>query len=174
MLKNKGFTIPFVVIFVGIFLSIPLLFWFYSKDDSQVDVKGSSSSVVDPNSEGFLVDVTSEKATWDLYAYACESVEKCEEALTSGDRFLSMSGGPVNSKSIFVEKTDAWGTNEFVKVYVKSGWGSGVKSFKVNKLSNNSEVATTEITSDGAIYDVLVFPVSTLEDGVHELASFTE
>lgn len=170
MLKqSKGLSLILVLVIV-LFISVPALFWFLSSRSSKTDVRGVSS-IADIN--GVVVYVSSKSSTWELNGYACETKDDCLSSLTSGVKVNSISGGVSNKYEVILNNLSDWDNYSYLKLYVKSGWGSSLRVFNVS-VSGEISSASIESVSDGNYsYDVAIIPLEAIRSGSFSVVSFS-
>ena len=95
---NKGFSLPIVLI-VALFISLPVMFFFFSTRATAPNVKGAFTTA----NVGFDVQISSNKGTWDLFEFLCTTKEECTTSLTGGKRLETIGGGQVKTYDVVVE-----------------------------------------------------------------------
>jgi hypothetical protein len=174
ILSNKkrivqdGFTLPIVLIFVLAFLAAPLVFWYTnSRSVTQPSVQGAQST---NSKEGTHIQVTSQNGAWDLVEYLCKTKDECTESLTSGKKWEAISGGVTSGSSIKINYSELWKDYQYLKVFVKPGWGTATKSYAVKNEFGATDAQVHSFGNDQA----LILPVSVVESGNYTFLLFTD
>ena len=174
MFKSKGFAIPIVIIFIGIFLSIPVLFWFYSKDKNDNQIMGSSITGSLSNGAGLVLEVNSKSGTWDLFYYLCESESECVSSVTAGKKQSTFHGGAVSGHKVVIEKTDDWDSYEFAKFYLRPSWGSMSTGFNVSSVGGLEGSYAKTLSEDGSNVETVLIPLESVEEVLENSAVFSD
>ncbi|RJR27138.1 hypothetical protein C4561_03165 [candidate division WWE3 bacterium] len=170
--KKNGYISPVVLLFIFLFISVPLIYWFVSSDEgSPEDVKGSSD-VVTEETEGLLVNVTSE-STWDMYVYLCKNSDECDESLTAGKRVGVFSGGVVSKFTVAVPLDETWTEGNVVKFYIKPGWGSSGRVFSAESVGD-SGAEVKRIRNDGMELETIFITVGDEHIGGSWVGEFSD
>jgi hypothetical protein len=166
---SAGYTMPVVALFVLAFLVAPLGFWIAGSHDlAQRQVQGAVSVHLD---EGVYVKIISGKGSWDLFQYLCKTQDECTQSLSSGRKWESLSGGITEGSSKRLNYSDTLNGYQFIKVFVKSGWGSSDKNmFRVDVTSLSPEVEMVQI--DGA--DAVLIPVDVIKAAAFKQIIFSD
>ncbi len=167
---KKTSLLPLVII-VATFLIIPIAFWFYSSKDSEGNIQGAKTKSDTP---GIIVKIKSNNGTWDLNKYLCVNKEECLESLISGRSLETTSGGIVEGKYITIKYTSDWDSYEYLKVFVKPGWGSTIRKFNASLVSSVSGVYIESFTYGGLDYDVVLVPIKSIENTLLEVSEFSD
>jgi hypothetical protein len=167
---KKGSALPLILILIS-FVLIPLGFWFYSSQDTSSEVRGASSSKED---RGFYVAVMSKGGTWDLNVYLCKDRAACVASVDAGYKLDSTSGGQSIGYYVPVKYQPFWNDYNFVKVFVKSGWGSAAKSYFIVDIGEAVGSVDTKINSDGFSQDVLILPIESVINSFVKSAVFSD
>jgi hypothetical protein len=165
---KKGFTAWYVIMFLILFISLPLLLWHAIFKENAVTrpiVKGASS--VNSSRNGVEINVVSLMGSFDLYQFVCPSKEECEKELLGGKKYAVVSGGKSDEagKSIFVENSDLLDEFEYMKIFVRSGWGSASTPYSIKSIQSVEGAYITDISDSGSKYSAVVFPLKTLSEG---------
>lgn len=174
MFRNKGFAIPIVIIFIGIFLAIPIVYWFISEEKNDSQIMGSSVSGNLSDGSGLVIEVSSKNGTWDLFYYLCETENECVFDITAGKKQTTFHGGTVTNHKIVIEKGDEWQVYEFAKFFIKPSWGSGSSGFKV---TSSGEIigSYTKTLSDGEEnIEVVLVPLESVGETLGNSAVFSD
>lgn len=171
-----GFTIPFVTVFVLVLLISPILFFvFHNTFLTDPMVKGASiSAPINSQSTDSPINITvsSNSGTWDLFAYLCSEQESCAKPLDSGKRVVSVSGGITKGQQVAISYTEAWSNFKYVKIYVRPGWGSTLRTFVASVSGDDLVIQNAEY--EGNIYEVVLIPVSSFKDSVAAIVTFSD
>lgn len=166
---RKGFSALFVVIMV-FFIAAPFVFYFVVSRE-KTGVKGASSSA--PIKEGFSVTLNSAQGTWDLYEYGCSTLEECSGSLFSGKKLSIISGGKISNHTIGFSKSLLSEDSQFIKLFVKPGWGSMQRNFK---LSPDAEqfVKAVDFNYEGAVIKALIVTRGAFDSGYFSAGTFSD
>ena len=166
---NKRSVFSVIILFV-VFMTVPVAFCIISSDKkNSEEVKGARTG-----SSGAIIKISSKNGSWDMYKYLCKDSTECLESISSGKMVEKTSGGGVEDQFVSLGYTFDWSDYEFLKVYVDSGWGSIERSFSASKSSDFDNVVVQSIESGGKNYQVVLMPVSLLEQVNTEIASFSD
>ena len=165
---KKSFLIPLIIILV--FAGIPTVFWFLSsKEDIDENVQGVRSG-----STGVVLKIVSNGGAWDMFKYVCESREKCLESLESGKKLDVTSGGGLEEQSVAIKYIHEMESQEFMKIFVKPGWGTVERTFSVSLDSNTSDVTIEKMKFGNSDIDIVLIPMTYLHSEVFDLATFVD
>jgi len=174
--NEQGFSVNSVIFFVSVFSLLVFFGWHYlynpgiSVLERFKDVKGVSTANNAPENPGFSVCVTSEFGNWDLVEYLCESLAECKTSLDSGEKWATVSGGETENHQIFVESESSWEEYVYMKVFVRSGWGSQDRKFVMD--ATGDVLGSNEVTLEET--KILIFPVSSVIKDYAPAASFSD
>lgn len=170
---SKGSVMFVLVVFVSIFLLIPLGFFIFSKDTNSADVKGAKISNVQSTFSGIRVEIAS-SGTWDLYQYLCVDREECIEGLDSGTAWGKVSGGSVKNYAVEIKSDYKWKNYSYLKLYVRSGWGSTSGLFNIISVDSALNAVSENIIYKGVQYSVLLIPIEGVLDNFGGSVSFSD
>jgi hypothetical protein len=169
---RKGAGPLLAVLFISVFLAIPILYFFYTQPPANLEgesVKGVRSGEISENGGVSLV-VSSSFGTWDLYEYLCVSMDECLSGLMSGKEWSTVSGGTTDGHEVNITFPPTWEEYEYLKVFVLPGWGSSSRSFNV---SGSESLIVEPYTYEGGTYSVGLIPLRS-EDGAAKGSVFVE
>ncbi len=166
---NKGFSLPIVLI-VALFISLPVMFFFFSTRATAPNVKGAFTTA----NVGFDVQISSNKGTWDLFEFLCTTKEECTTSLTGGKRLETIGGGQVKTYDVVVEPDQAWNDYKFIKLFVKSGWGSPFRTFSVSDPAQIPGAEVTKITEGLSDYNIILLPITSVQNSFYTSINFTD
>jgi hypothetical protein len=147
--KKNGFAVPVVLIFVAIFLLMPLVFWWVSSRNSRKeDVKGAETSAT--SQKGTYIQVTSQSGTWDLLEYLCKTKDECVSGLEAGKKWEGVSGGNTEGHTVNISYSDLWEGYNYLKVFVRPGWSSQQRAFNLVK-NETSGFEVTQVENTPAV-----------------------
>lgn len=166
---KRGLSATALAITTSIVLIASLISFVIYRNTFTPKVKGTSSlgEVIKP---GFSVDVVSQKGTWELYVFLCEDKDGCTESLDSGVRWLTRGGGQTEDSEVFVEARDSWKKYEYIKLFVKPGWGSEDRNF-VGTLED-VPLQVESVTIDD--FDVVVIPTTNVQLEFYKVVTFSD
>jgi len=167
---KKSSFIPLVFI-VSLFLIVPVSFWMLTSKPSNDNVRGAT---IKSDVKGILVKVDSNYGNWDMSKYLCKSIDDCSSSLVSGKGLDTTSGGTIKDRDIAIEYTSDWADYSYLKIYVRSGWGSQVRDFKVTKLGNVSGMVIQNMTYGGSDYSVVLIPITNLGKSLLPTVRFSD
>jgi hypothetical protein len=171
---KNGYTTPLVVLFIIMFVSIPIIYWsFFSKSESVAEVKGVTR-VAEVDNAGLNLAINSIGGTWDMYTYLCDDPEQCLDTVSSGKRISVSSGGKVENYLLKLPFDESWKKQKYLKIYIKAGWGSQNRTFKASNISQNSNVKVETIDSETNALNVLLVPTEVLETTKEIIGSFSD
>jgi hypothetical protein len=171
---RKGFSIPLVLIFIVVFLSVPLLYWFFSSRDGTTNVMGATTNQLQQAQNGFSVRINSKDGTWDLYEYLCTTKDECASSLMSGRRVQIVSGGTVQNHDVAITSGSDWNSYKYAKVFVRSGWGSSAREFKVESVGVVPGSERVNFTYESANYKAVLIPLDSAGDSFYKSAVFSD
>jgi hypothetical protein len=171
----KGLSLPLVIIFIAFFLLMPIGFYFYFVKDASQDVgtvKGVTSDVaIKP---GVNITISSKGGAWDLHQFLCDTREACLKSLTIGKPWGVVSGGVTKAYNFNIDPTQNWGSEfKYMKVFVKSSWGSMIRVFEVS--SNKPEpLDLVTINSESVDYNVVLIPLENITNDASIILEFSD
>ena len=166
---KKSNLIPLVLV-VSTFLMLPIVFFFLNSKNGG-NVQGTKTQA---NKKGIVLKITSNYGTWDMTKYFCKTKDECLTSLFSGKIIDTTSGGVVEGSHVTVDYSPEWTNYEFIKVFVKSGWGSSTRTFKVSAMGAVPDVTVEKVTYGGVSYNVVLIPLSSVNGVLLEVASFSD
>lgn len=173
MSKNLGFTVPFILIFISVFASVPVLFWFVKSNNvSDGSIQGVTTQAEDVF-EGVRVKITSGSGTWDISTYVCDTLDECKSHLNSGRRVNVVSGGKVNDYIVDFKRSNDWEGKKYLKIFAKTGWGEGASQFDITNLNFIQDTVIEEIESSNTRYSVAIVPIENLPTNVSAALEFS-
>lgn len=167
---RKGFAWPLLLIFI-VFLAVPLAYWYFSYRSAQESIKGVKTSGIEV---GFYVTINSKGGTWDLSSFLCKTRSECLESLSSGYMLGTNSGGKVSGYDITFSYDNSWNDYSYLKLFVKSGWGTQGKAFVVTDQGVVNGTSIEQINGDGYSQDVVLIPVKEVKHGFQKSAEFSD
>jgi hypothetical protein len=167
---KKGSLIPLVFI-VSLFLIVPAAFWLLTSKTSNENVQGVSTK---SGAKGVLVRIDSNYGNWDMVKYICKDKATCETSLIAGKGLDTTSGGQVNNEDVTVEYTPEWKDHQYLKVYVRSGWGSQVRSFNASKIGSVPGMTIENMTYGGSDYSVVFIPLDAVAEKLLPTVRFSD
>jgi len=159
-----------LLLIIIVFITIPAAYWFFGYKNSQESIKGAKTS---GSQTGFYVTVNSNLETWDLNSYLCKTKDDCLGSLTSGYKLDTFSGGRVSGHQINFSYNPGWEQYQYLKLFVKSGWGSQTKSFVVAEGGNITGTVVDQVNDDGYKQDVVLIPINSIKDSFQKSAVFS-
>ena len=165
---KKSPPFPLIIIVLA-FIGIPVVFWAFTFNKESDDVKGLSTE-----KSGIVVNVLSKNGAWDMYQYMCEDKSTCLEGLTSGKSLEKTSGGGGSEQSVSIIPSIDWGSNKYIKIFVKSGWGSTERSFDVKLGDGFNDQVIEEFDSNGDIYKAVILSTDMLRSELVGSMTFTD
>jgi hypothetical protein len=175
--KEKGYSVPLVLIIVLVLFSVPLFYWVTSNDfnaSASRNIRGATTSNNVNERPGFSVNITSTSQTWDLVEYLCRTQEECTTSLTSGRRLGTISGGQTDLHQVIVEHTKEWDGYKYIKLYVRSGWYSAEREFNVISAGKIPGSQIYTLSEGSETYEVLVAPIAEVASTFFESAHFSD
>jgi hypothetical protein len=175
-MNNKGIALPFVILLVVLFVLTPVLYsLFVNKSASTEEVMGTSRLGTQEYDDGVGLYINSKYGTWDLLEYLCKDRDACESSLMSGKRVGSISGGIVENFPVRIAPDSEWDTNEYLKVFVRSAWGSPEREFNVDTtMDPQLDAKIAEIEYEGNIYNVLIVALEDFKSSFSNIAVFSD
>ena len=167
---KKSSSLPLVII-VLTFLVIPVAFWFFTFREQNDDIRGVGTR---GGASGVIVRVNSNYGTWDMSKYLCPTREECSESLVSGKILETTSGGGIDEQFVIVRYTQDWESYEYLKVFIKPGWGSPERVFNVSLLGNIKDSFIDEFTYEGEVYKAVIIPIQSIGETLSEVAIFSD
>lgn len=167
---KKGSLIPLVFI-VSLFLIVPAAFWVLTSRVPNENVRGIS---IKSNAKGVLVRIDSNYGNWDMVKYLCKDKEACEVSLISGKGLDTTSGGQVKNRDVAVEYTSEWKDYQYLKIYVRPGWGSQVREFNVSKIGSVPGMTIEKMTYGGSDYSVVFIPLDIISESLLPTVRFSD
>jgi len=172
----KGFALPFVIIFIVLFLSLPIGFYFYFVKGVSSDtgfVKGISSDL--SSKPGVNIIISSKGGTWDLHQFLCDDKSACLKSLTIGKPWGIVSGGVTQSYFFNIDPSQNWGSGfKYMKLFVKSSWGSMIRVFDVSSTSSPELFENVVINSEGVDYNVILIPLENIKTDSSIMLEFSD
>jgi hypothetical protein len=175
-MNNKGIALPFVILIVMLFILTPVLYsLFVNKSSTTEEVMGASRLGVQDHDDGVGLYINSKYGTWDLLEYLCKDKESCESTLMSGKRVGSISGGIVDNFPVRIAPDSEWDTNGYLKVYIRSAWGSPEREFDIDlTLDPQLDANISEIEYEGHSYKVLIVALEDFKNNFSNIAVFSD
>jgi hypothetical protein len=167
---KRGSVWPLLLI-ITVFLTIPLGYWYFGYRASQNDIKGAKTTGI---MNGLFIIVDSNNGTWDLNSYLCKTKSECLESSTSGIKLDTKSGGKVAGYEVNIVYQDQWNDYSFLKLFVKSGWGTQARPFRVLDRGVVTGTSVEKINSDNFQQSVVLVPVKELVNGFYKGAEFSD
>lgn len=167
---RKGLSLPLLLIVVS-FLLVPLLYWFFVYRTSQPNIKGAK---ITGQNKGALVVVNSKNGTWELNSYLCENKDSCLSSLTAGSKLDTRNGGSTNSYQVPFNFEDGWLSYGFLKLYIRSGWGSQDRLFKATNSGQIEGLVIEQVSLGESDYNVVLIPTSDLSTGFYKGVEFSD
>jgi len=167
---KKSNLIPLVLV-ISTFLILPIAFFFLNSKNLNGNVQGLKTQA---NKKGILLKITSNYGTWDMTKYFCKTKDDCLTSLFSGKIIDTTSGGVVENSFVTVEYSPEWNNYEFIKVFVKQGWGTSTRTFKAEDASVIPGVTIEKFTYGGTNYNVVLIPLTSVTGELLEAASFSD
>jgi len=166
---KKSNLIPLVLV-VSTFLILPIAFFFLNTKNGG-NVQGAKTQA---NKKGIILKISSGNGTWDMMKYFCKTKDECLTSLFSGKIIDTTSGGIVEDSNVTVDYSSDWTNYEFIKVFVKPGWGSSTRTFKVTSAGVIPNVTIEKVTYGGINYNVILVPLNSVNGELLEAASFSD
>lgn len=171
---SKGLKLPLVLIFILCFLSIPFFFYVYiNHKNNKESVQGVSSEI--PSKLGVTIRINSKEGAWDLHQFLCDEKDACLSTLTIGKPWGIVSGGITKDYEFNISPDQNWGEGfKYLKVFVRSSWGSMTRDFMPSLIHGSDLVETTSIFSDGVTYNIVLIPLENITDTAAVLIGFSD
>ncbi len=161
--------IPLIIVFLLAFVSVPVFYFFLINKSNQLsNVKGARTEV--SLNSGLILNVKSSAGGWDLHEILCKTKDECTKTLLSGKEWSVVSGGTTEGHEIKVSADQNWQDYKYMKVFVRSGWGSISRVFKILPNVKVTDVATYDmrtINYENSEYRVLVIPLDKLSNSAN-------
>lgn len=161
---RKGFTVPLILVLVLVLVLVPLIFWISTNNfnsSSSNDVMGTTDSKL-PNKPGFSVTVNSGVGVWDLLQTGCVSLEECTQSVSSGRRLATASGGSGVNNTVNVYIDPNWSSYEYLKLYVRAGWGANTQGFDIESSGELDNVEVVTMSESSTSYSVAILPIKSV------------
>jgi hypothetical protein len=169
---RRAFSLPIVILLVLIVATPVVAFMFLSKKTDD-NVKGAETFKADTNNE-LTLQVNSANGTWDLLEYLCTAKDSCDKTLESGKRWQTLSGGPTQDHEVIVSSSDDLKGYDFLKIYIRPGWGSANRKFAIQDKENITPAQYANITDGTDNYDVVMVPIKGLDNYIGQPISFSD
>lgn len=167
---QKGYARPLLLVLLLLVIALPLTYKVVSNrinSTKSENVKGSSAINEKP---GFSVRVVSSGGTWELIQYVCVTQEECTSGLTSGKRVGSVGGGATVLQELFVPTAPEWKDYKYIKYFVKPGWSSTQRVFKISELGTFTDSVKKTFTEA----DAVIAPIEHILAAFQESATFSD
>jgi hypothetical protein len=166
---RKSPPLPLIII-ISAFIIIPVVFWVFTFRNNADNVRGTTVA-----SSGVLVKIISEKGSWDMSKYLCEDISTCLESLTSGKSLEKTSGGWGAGQTLVIRPTSDWSQYEYIKIFVKSGWGSSERFFSASLSEDTIKGGSIEkFNYGGNTYESVILPVEILRSEIAGSVTFSD
>jgi hypothetical protein len=162
---HKGFATSVIVIFIALFVLVPVVFFLTSRGSTSDNVMGVFVDGASGNTSGVTINVKSSSGTWVLYSYLCSTKDVCLSSLDAGVELSTTGGGAsVTGNAVFIAPDASWKTDSsgYLKTFIKSGWGGAAGSFDVVAVDSPVDVVVNTVQHGGGSYKVVLIPVSDL------------
>jgi hypothetical protein len=146
-----------------------VVFWVFTFGEETDDVRG-----VTTRGNGILINIVSKKGAWEMSKYLCEDISKCSESLTSGKSLAKTSGGGVEEQSVIVRPSNDWSSSEYLKIFVKSGWGSAERFFVASVGENVRGSVIEKFNYGGNTYEAVIVPIDLFRSEFVDSITFTD
>ncbi|MFC1700358.1 hypothetical protein ACFLZ4_01785 [Patescibacteria group bacterium] len=160
---KKGSLLP-VVLIVIVFIILPVSFWYFS-NSSNSNIHGAKTLDL----VGVIVEIDSD-GTWGLSGYLCKTLEGCLSSLDAGEKVKTSGGGKGEGREVKLEYSGKWDEYEFLKVFVKPGWGSDSDDFNIEEFGGTTSSAMHEVED----VEVGIIPLKDIRSGVFEVVKFSD
>lgn len=167
---RKSSFLPLALI-LCVFLILPVAFWFFNSNVDKGDVQGAK---VKSDSKGVIIKVSSNYGTWEMSKYLCKTKDECLLSLTSGKSLDTIGGGVVENQDVAILYDESFKEYSFLKVFIKPAWGSQARNFTASSIRGSSQSSIENISSNDSVYNVVIIPVSSLENSLEDIARFTD
>lgn len=167
---QKGYARPLLLIVLPLIIALSLTYKVVSSrinSTKSENVMGTSTVNEKP---GFSVRVVSPDGTWELIQYVCTTLEECTSDLTSGKRVGSVGGGATALQELFVPAAPEWKDYKYIKYFVKPGWSSAQRTFKISELGTFTGSVKKTFTE----IDVVIAPVENVLATSQKSATFSD
>jgi len=165
---RKNPPLPLIII-VSAFIIIPVVFWVFTFREEPNDVRG-----VTTGGNGVLINIVSKNGAWDMSKFLCEDISTCRESLTSVKPLEKTSGGGIEEQSIIIRSSKDWDSYEYLKIYVKSGWGSVERFFSISLTDGVKEAVIESFDYDGNTYEAVIVPTDLLRSEFVDSITFSD
>lgn len=172
---SKGLALPIVIVFIALFLSVPVFFYLYANKglEGNLNVKGAASEFT--NESGVTLRVSSKGGTWDLHQFLCDERNACLSTLMIGKPWGIVSGGLTENYEFNIDPDQGWDEQfKYLKVFVKSGWGSMFRTFSAMPLHQKDLVESHTITNESKDYTVILIPLENINSNSNILIEFKD
>ena len=172
---NKILRQLYIISFISIFLLSPVLFYLYQKNyvNINADVKGISTSL--PSEDGTYINVVSKFGNWDLYKYLCKDLDNCISLENNGEYWGIVSGGDTTGYVYKIDSTKVIDEEyKYIKVFVKSSWGSLLRVFEPTIISNNKQIKSYSIVNESQEYNVVIIPIESIDNTTSNIIQFSD
>ena len=172
---QKILRLTLVFLFVSLFVASPIVFYFYQNNKTQKDsnVKGASTSL--PNENGLYINVISKNGNWDLYKYLCKDYDDCISDLNSGEYWGIVSGGDTSGYLYNIDSyTNIDPEYKYLKIFVKSSWGSLLRIFEPSIISNYENINSVSILNEMQEYSAVIIPVEVISADSSNIIQFSD
>ncbi|HSX39311.1 MAG TPA: hypothetical protein VLI92_01850 [Candidatus Saccharimonadales bacterium] len=172
---QKGSSGLLVIIFIALLVILPVSTWVVIKSTAKDgSVQGASTVDSSSTSPGFSVNVVAKSSGWDLEEYVCKTLDECSNSPESGMRWATISGGQTALHKVDVLYTSELDSYSYMKVLVKSGWGTSLKTFKISE-AGSVPGSKKQTLKDGQVnYDVLLLPLDKVKTAFYTSATFSD
>jgi hypothetical protein len=170
MYRNRGFTVPIVVLLTLLFLLLPVIFLYTFNSNSAINVRGTTSKI--PNNS-LSVRVKSPNSSWDLQQYLCKHKDDCQTSLESGKRYATVSGGKTQNQLVIINRIENVEDYKYLKVFVKPSWGSNSSGYTVTSSNSLSVLSAEKLTveENNLNYEILLIPLDSFSNITETLES---
>lgn len=165
---RKNPPLPLIII-ISAFIIIPVVFWVFTFGDEPEDVRG-----VTTEGTGVLINILSKNGAWDMPKFLCEDISTCRESLTSGKPLEKTSGGGIEEQSIIIRSSKDWDSYEYLKVYVKPGWGTVERFFSTSMTDAVKGAVVESFDYDGNNYEAVIVPTDLLRSEFVDSITFSD
>lgn len=171
---QKGLSVPLLLILLTLFAASGLGYISYSISTKNIKTDVQGASIVPKIDKGFSILINSTD-TWDFFEYLCKTKEECENSLNSGKRNATVSGGATTNHEVVIAKSDDWNDFEFIKIYVRPGWGSRSNNFNLDMNSLEKSLLNKSFFESQISHEVVLIPISMVDNTfVDTLATFSD
>jgi hypothetical protein len=166
---RKTSFLPLALI-LCVFLILPVAFWFFNTKVDKGTVQGAK---VKSDSRGVIIKVSSNYGTWEMSKYLCKTKDECLLSLTSGKSLDKVGGGVVENQDVAILYDQSFKDYSFLKVFIKPAWGSQARNFTASSIQG-SPISIDNVSSNNSEYNVVIIPMSSLENSLEDIARFTD